>query len=117
MKDLPYKEAKQFEDNPLKSILMTNQVHAFLFKPGLKSFLDAWQDKGNTYTYIRDYQGIISFADTNWGSEFFAFATSPKTKKLTLYRRSTFELKPLPESWNAYFSKTSAWTLWKPQLT
>ena len=116
MKDLPYKEAKQFEDDPLKAILMTNQVHAFLFKPGIKSFLDAWQDRGNTYTYIRDYQGIISFADTNWGSEFFAFAQNPKTNKLQLYRKSTFELRPLPESWNGYFSKTTAWTLWKPQI-
>ncbi len=117
MKDLSYIEAKQFEDNPLKAILMTNQVHAFLFRPGLKTFLEAWQDRGNTYTYIRDHEGFIAFADTNWGSELFAFTHNPKTKKLQLYRKSTFELKPLPESWNAYFSKTSAWTLWKPQIS
>ena len=112
MKDLHYEISKQFEDNPSKGILMTNEVHAFLFKPGLKSFSDAWHDSGNTYTYIRDNPGSISFADTNWASELFAFAHDPNTNLIKLYRKTTFGLKLLPPIWDTYFTKTSAWTLW-----
>ena len=112
MKDLPYAESKEFEDSPQKGILMTNEVHAFLFKPGLADFLRAWQDRGNTYTYIRDFSGILSFADTNWASELFAFVHNPKSDKFVLARKSTFDLKGLPSSWDAYFSKTTPWTLW-----
>ncbi len=112
MKDLPYEISRQFEENPVKGILMTNKVHAFIFKPGLKSFSDAWHDSGNTYTYIRDNPGIISFADTNWGSDLFAFAHEPQTNEIKLYRKSTFGLKLLPKVWDTYFDKTAAWTLW-----
>jgi hypothetical protein len=112
MKDLPYQVSKEFEENPMKGILMTNEVHAFVFKPGLKSFLEAWQQSGNTYTYIRDYTGIIPFADTNWSSDLFCFALDEKSNKLALFRKGTFGLKPLPDSWKSYFSKTSPWTLW-----
>lgn len=112
MKDLPYQISKEFEENSMKGILMTNEVHAFVFKPGLKGFLEAWQHSGNTYTYIRDYIGIIAFADTNWSSDLFCFAKDEKTNQLALFRKGTFGLKPLPDSWKTYFSKTSAWTLW-----
>jgi hypothetical protein len=112
MKDLPYARAKEFEDNPQKGILMTNEVHAFLFKPGLKAFLGAWQDRGNTYTYIRDFPNSIPFADTNWANELFAFIHNPKTGTMMLARQSTFNLKSLPPSWDAYFSKATPWTLW-----
>jgi hypothetical protein len=61
---------------------------------------------------MRDFQGVIPFADTNWSSDLFAFAHDPKTNRLGIFRKGTFGLKPLPESWNDYFSKTSAWTLW-----
>ena len=111
MKDLPYERAKQFEDNPAKAILMTNKIHAFLFKPGLKPFLEAWQERGNTYTYRRDHEGPIPFADTNWGSDLFAFYKDKKGS-LQLGRKSTFELKPLPQLWSTLFSKSDAWTLW-----
>ena len=107
MKELPYREAKEFEDNPLKAILMTSPVHVFLFRPGLKPFFDAWQDSGNTYTYVRDMKEPIPFADTNWNSELFAFYNNQ------LVRKSTFSLKPLPEQWSKFFGSGSIWTLWR----
>lgn len=55
MKDLPYKITNAFEKDPYKSILITNEVHAFLFKPGFdKEFLKSWSLSGNTFTYVRD---------------------------------------------------------------
>lgn len=112
MKDLPYKEAKAFEENPLKAMLMTSPTHAFLFKPGLKPFLDAWQDRGNTYTYVRDHKGPIPFADTNWDSDLFAFAINPHTNKLDLYRQGTFTLSELPPAWKSSFSNTATWRVY-----
>jgi hypothetical protein len=112
MKDLPYTESKPFEENSLKSILMTNEVHAFLFRPGLEKFLKAWSDRGNTYTYIRDVDGIIPFADTNWASDLFAFVKSDKTGEYELARLNTFGVAPLPAHWKNYFSKEKSWTLW-----
>ena len=54
MKDIPYEIGKKFEENPSRSILMVNPVHAFVFYPSLPIFYLAWQDRSNTFTYIRD---------------------------------------------------------------
>jgi hypothetical protein len=36
-------------------MLMTNEVHAFLFKPAFdKQFFKAWSLSGNTFTFVRD---------------------------------------------------------------
>jgi hypothetical protein len=112
MKDLPYDESSPFEENPLKSILMTNEVHAFLFRPGLEKFCKAWLHSGNTYTYLRDVDGVMPFADTNWASDLFAFAKSSSDSDYQLCRLNTFSLVPMPASWKSHFHKSKAWTLW-----
>ncbi len=53
-KDAPYPLTSRFDADPMRGILMTSPVHAFLFKPGLKQFRKGWNSNTNTYTYVRD---------------------------------------------------------------
>lgn len=66
MKDMPYQITNKMEKSPLTGLLMISPSHAFVFKPGLSPFLEAWQDKGNTFTYLRDevIEKARSFYDT-----------------------------------------------------
>jgi len=54
MKALPYCVTKRFEEDDSSALLMYSPVHAFLFKPGLRPFIEGWLDKGFTYTWVRD---------------------------------------------------------------
>ena len=54
MKALPYSVTKPFEEDDTLSLLMYSPIHAFLFKPGLRPFVEGWVDKGFTYTWVRD---------------------------------------------------------------
>ncbi len=39
---------------PATDMLMYSPTHAFILKPGFELFKEAWQDRGFTYTWIRD---------------------------------------------------------------
>ena len=54
MKDLPYELTSQFEKDPFKSLLMYSPTHAFSLKPGTLFFREGWEDKGFTYSWLRD---------------------------------------------------------------
>ncbi len=54
LKELPPKISNAFLQNPQASLLMHSPTHAFLLKPGLPFFEKAWEDRGLTYTWIRD---------------------------------------------------------------
>lgn len=54
MKGLPNSESQVFLNDPQKSLLCHSPTHAFLFKPGLFPFCQAWQDPRYTYSWIRD---------------------------------------------------------------
>ncbi len=54
LKSLPPKIIDPFLQDPAKSMLMQSPTHAFLFKPGISPFRDGWQDRGFTYTWVRD---------------------------------------------------------------
>ncbi len=54
MKELPYELTRQIEKDPSKMLLMHSPTHAFLFKPGMPLFRKGWEDKGFTYTWLRD---------------------------------------------------------------
>jgi len=41
--------------NPKSSLLMYSPTHAFLLQPGLDFFRKGWEDRGFTYTWIRDF--------------------------------------------------------------
>ena len=43
-----------FLDYPEKGLLMYSPTHAFILKPGDRYFVEAWQEKSFTYTWIRD---------------------------------------------------------------
>lgn len=166
MKDMPYPEASQ-------GLLMQSPTHAFVLRPRLEPFYKAWQERGNTFTYVRDevverskafydtihlspkeiewilgpipvqgktiqelYQEVeekfptylplfeerlmtlllskgaprpLIFADSNWGSDFFAFLVSPHTGELELWRFDGQIARPLP-SWKDHFNK-KAWSI------
>lgn len=53
-KQLPSFVAQQFVDNPNKSLLVHSPTHAFLFKPGLKPFVEGWHTEEYTYTWIKE---------------------------------------------------------------
>lgn len=54
IKQIPYKTMEDFVKNPEKSMLMHSPSHAFLLKPGLSPFKEAWQAEFFTYTWLRD---------------------------------------------------------------
>lgn len=54
LKAMPPKLAAEFESNPKKYLLMHSPTHAFLLKPGIKSFMELWKSQQFTYTHIRD---------------------------------------------------------------
>lgn len=54
MKSLPYLITKRFEEDLSCSLFMYSPIHAFLFKPGSRPFIEGWLDKGFSYTWVRD---------------------------------------------------------------
>ncbi len=55
LKELPYTITQKSIKDPNESLLAYSPAHAFLIKPGYPEFCRAWEDRGFTYTYIRDY--------------------------------------------------------------
>lgn len=55
MKSLPYSVTKRFEEDGSRSLFMYCPIHAFLFKPGSRPFINGWLDKGFSYTWARDH--------------------------------------------------------------
>lgn len=132
MKDLPYKIVSQFEKDPQKAMLITNDVHAFLFKPALdQKFFTAWSSSGNTYTYIRDEliekskkeyinirwpedrkkEGLPwMIGDSNWGADLLGILLNQRTEKLELWRIHHLFNKSL-DSWTPLFNG-SEWVIY-----
>jgi hypothetical protein len=54
LKQLPPNIMDDFIQNPQRSMLMHSPTHAFLLKPGIRPFKDAWQTESYTYTWVRD---------------------------------------------------------------
>ncbi|MBS0615214.1 MAG: hypothetical protein JSR58_01515 [Verrucomicrobia bacterium] len=54
LKSLPPKITNAFVKDKGKSMLMQSPTHAFLLKPGITPFSAGWQDRGFTYTWVRD---------------------------------------------------------------
>lgn len=54
LKQIPPKDIQPYLTNEKKSLLMHSPTHAFLLKPGKKSFKKAWQNDAFTFTWARD---------------------------------------------------------------
>jgi hypothetical protein len=54
MKALPYSISAQFQQEPSKRLLMESPTHVFSLLPGLPRFAQGWNDRGFTYTWVRD---------------------------------------------------------------
>jgi len=68
LKQIPPKLIEDYLHDPDKAMLMHSPTHAFLLKPGLSPFKEAWQTDAFTYTWVRD--NIIlpreRFVDSLW---------------------------------------------------
>ncbi len=53
-KEMPYQTSSLFEDDARRGMLMNSPTHAFALQPGYQFFMKAWQDRGFTYTWVRD---------------------------------------------------------------
>ena len=94
-------------------ILMSNDTHACNFLPGAKLFRAAWEDRGNSYTYLRDVllhsREPIIFADSNWGGRYFAFY--PKDQQFSLVLYDGENISPF-SLWNDHFGEGKTWDLY-----
>lgn len=54
LKQIPYKLLDDYRHDPNRSMIMHSPTHAFLLKPGIDQFKDAWQTEAYTYTWVRD---------------------------------------------------------------
>lgn len=66
LKQIPPALMEPFSKDPQKSMLIHSPTHAFLLKPGLSPFKDAWQSDVYTYTWVRDQlvKPMEAFVDT-----------------------------------------------------
>jgi len=55
LKHIPYAIMEPFLKDSNKSMLIHSPTHAFLMKPGMSPFKDAWQTEAYTYTWLRDF--------------------------------------------------------------
>jgi hypothetical protein len=55
VKQIPHKLMNDYINKPNKSMLIHSPTHAFLMKPGLSPFKEAWQNESFTYTWARDH--------------------------------------------------------------
>jgi hypothetical protein len=55
MKELPLRFQQMYQKDPDGSLLTFSPTHAFLCKPGWRSFKAAWQSDIYTYTWIKDH--------------------------------------------------------------
>ena len=71
MKHIPHKLMQGYLEDPHKSMLMHSPTHAFLLKPGLSPFKEAWQNEALTYIWVRDnlVLPMKDFVDTLWLDE------------------------------------------------
>jgi hypothetical protein len=53
-KELPASVIELYRNNEIAAMLMTSPTHAFNLRPGLEAFENAWEDRGFTYTWVRD---------------------------------------------------------------
>jgi len=54
IKQIPHKLMSDYINKPNKSMLIHSPTHAFLMKPGMSPFKEAWQNDSFTYTWVRD---------------------------------------------------------------
>jgi hypothetical protein len=54
VKHIPAKLMEDYIKNPQKSMLIHSPTHAFLLKPGITPFKEAWSNDAFTYTWVRD---------------------------------------------------------------
>jgi hypothetical protein len=54
LKQIPPKFTENYLKNPKKSMLIHSPTHAFLLKPGITPFKEAWMSDAYTYTWVRD---------------------------------------------------------------
>lgn len=54
MKALPPAMTNQFAQDKERSLLFQSPTHVCLLLPGMPTFFEAWNDRGFTYTWIRD---------------------------------------------------------------
>lgn len=54
LKALPHALSSQFLQDPSKRLLMESPTHVFSMLPGLPHFAAGWNDRGFTYTWVRD---------------------------------------------------------------
>lgn len=54
LKQIPYQQLAPYLAGKRSSMLMQSPTHAFLLKPNLSPFKEAWQNEEFTYTYVRD---------------------------------------------------------------
>lgn len=54
IKQIPHKLMEDYASNPKKSMLIHSPTHAFLLKPGMSPFKEAWLSESFTYTWVRD---------------------------------------------------------------
>jgi hypothetical protein len=113
MKDAKDIEISAFDKDPFKGFILTNEIHACNFLPGMEMFKKGWMDVGNTYSYMRDHFPInepIVFADTNWGGFFLAFIIDPSSIfSLVLFDGS---LSYPFNNWDFLFKKESYWEIY-----
>ncbi len=80
MKNLPPKTTNKFSDDKQRPLLFESPTHVCLLLPGMPEFYEAWNDRGFTYTWIRD----------RWlepAKQFYLEQKFSKDEQKELYRR------------------------------
>ncbi len=112
MKDVKNIDITDFEKDPFKSFIISNQTHAFNFLPGMKHFKESWMDGGNTYSYMRDHftpGKLVVFADTNWGAKYLAFMID-SNKDYQIVLTDGIDVFSFL-NWDHYFIKDATWEI------
>lgn len=55
LKQISHRLMEPYISDPGKSMIIHSPTHAFLLKPGLTPFKEAWQSEEFSYTYVRDH--------------------------------------------------------------
>jgi len=96
VKQLPVKTKEEFLQNPKKSLLIHSPTHAFLLKPGVSPFKEAWNNEAYTYIWLRD--NLIKPMETFNENLLF-------TEEMIEFLIQTFAEK-VPENFRYYFKKS-----------
>lgn len=84
LKGLPPSSTNRFMQEPDQGLLFQSPTHVCLLLPGAPAFLDAWNDRGFTYTWIRDRWMIPA-------RDFYLGQTFSRDEQRELYRRMGIE--------------------------